>query len=270
MIPLRIHRALIVLFVVSAFLALLDDVFVRLGVSRQLSTILSGVFAGFMVFILSYEGGPILLFCGKGLVSDPERRAKVRAALFDIGVLEERRTGERRRQGIRNLANSTDRRQGGKPSKELMYVSIVDSERFIAITVNSGRTHRAFISTRMVDFMTPGALRGVLAHEYGHVDNIHPFKQATLLGMVAAVKLSVGVPFGAVVVILLAYLFMLREWEYLADAAAVKRTSATDVLSAFDEYRAIAGEKDMNVLSEFFSGHPSIHRRVAAINSDAT
>ena len=41
-----------------------------------------------------------------------------------------------------------------------MYVSVVDSDRFIAITVNSGDTHRAFVSTRMVDSLTHGALRG--------------------------------------------------------------------------------------------------------------
>ena len=100
----------------------------------------------------------------------------------------------------------------------------------------------------------------------GHVDNHHPLKLAVMLGLVASVKLSIGVPIGAVIVVLLAYLFMLREWEYVADAAAVKRVSAEDVRLAFEEFQAIAGEKNMSLLSEFFSGHPSIHRRVAAID----
>lgn len=322
MIPLRIHRALIVLFLVSAAIGLVEEGLTHYGVSHDVTKIISGAVTGFMVFVLAYEGGRILRFCGKDLdeyfprrfklrearrrfvraavrvffpvfglvpvntnssrvkvmsfikrllrlggkrlVLVPSRREKVRAALFDIGILEERRTGQRRKDGIRNLEN--ERRQTGKPSKLLMYVSIVDSDRFIAITVNQGKTHRAFISSRMVDSMTPGALRGVLAHEYGHVLNMHPFKQATLLGLVASVKLSIGVPLGAVVVILLAYLFMLREWEYVADAAAVERTGEEDVFAAFGEYQSISGEKDMSVISEFFSGHPSFHRRVSAIS----
>lgn len=321
MIPLRIHRALIVLFLVSAAIGLVEEILGRFGVSRDITKIISGLITGFMVFVLAYEGGRVLRFCGKDLdehferrykarearrsrvrtvlrsilpvfrriparsptvrttvmrlfrralrfggkrlVFVQSRREKVRAALFDIGILEERRSGKRRREGIRNL--EVERRKSGKPSKLLMYVSIVESERFIAITVNQGRTHRAFISSRMVDSMTPGALRGVLAHEYGHVLNMHPFKQATLLGLVASVKLSIGVPLGAVVVILLAYLFMLRSWEYIADASAVERTCPDDVLAAFGEYQNISGEQNMSVLNEFFSGHPSFHRRVASI-----
>lgn len=321
MIPLRIHRALIVLFLVSAAIGLVEELLGRFGVSRDITKIIAGLITGFMIFVLAYEGGRVLRFCGKDLdeyfhrrfkarearrrrvrtvlrfvlpiiqrlpakspvvrsavfrffrrglrfggarlVPVPSRREKVRAALFDIGILEERRSGKRRREGIRNL--EIERRNSGKPSKLLMYVSIVESDRFVAITVNQGRTHRAFISSRMVDSMTPGALRGVLAHEYGHVLNMHPFKQATLLGLVASVKLSIGVPLGAVVVILMAYLFMLRSWEYIADAVAVERTSPKDVLAAFGEYQSISGEKNMSVLNEFFSGHPSFHRRVTAI-----
>ena len=269
MIPLRIHRALIVLFTVSAFIGLLEEAIERFGVSRDLAKIASGAFAGFMVFVHDYEGGRILRFCGKGLVDDPERRAKVRAALFDIGILEERRTRKRRKDGIRNLELHGERRKNGLPAKTLMYVSVVESDRFIAITVNQGKMPRVFISTRLVDAMTPAALRGVLAHEYGHVCNEHPFKQATLLGLVASVKLSIGVPLGAVVVILISYLFMLRSWEYVADAAAVVRTSPDDVLAAFSEYQAIAGEQNMSVWSEFFSGHPSLHSRIAAITPPA-
>ena len=277
MIPLRLHRLLLVLFAVSAFLALVDDVFLRWGLSHQASGMLSGVVAGLMVFFLAYQGGRVLVFCGKGLVDEPERRARIRAALYDIGMLEERRKGKRRKEGRAALAaaneaerRATDRRTqaGPPPGKQLMYVSVVDSDRFIAITVNSGDTHRAFVSTRMVDSLTHGALRGVLAHEYGHVDNRHPIKQAAILGLVAAVKFGIGVPVGAVVVLLLAYLFMLREWEFVADAAAVKRTSPEDVLAAFDEYRLIEGDKDLSRFSEFFSGHPSFRRRIAAINGN--
>lgn len=272
MIPLRIFRLLIVLFVISALIGIFEEVLTRNGASIELVKLASGVFAGFIVFAMAYEGGRILLFCGKGLVNDAASREKVREALLDLGILEERRYGKRRREGIKNLINENlrtrnDRRCDASSDKLLMYVSVVESERFIAITVNQGRTHRAFISTRMLNTMTPEALRGVLAHEYGHVVNLHPFKQASLLGLVAAVKLSVGVPIGAVVLLLLSYLYMLRQWEYVADASAVARTSPSHVMAAFDEYQAIAGEENMGFWSELVSGHPSLHRRVAAVTT---
>ena len=275
MIPLRIHRILAVLFVVSAFLALLDDVLLGLGIPKGISVLISGVIAGGVVFCLSYEGGRILMFCGKGLIEDPIRRAKISASLADIGVRDERRESLRRRsrpakKGPETCLRVEDRRQQVDESAELMFVSVVESDRFIAITVNAGESHRAFISTRLVDSLTPDALRGVLAHEYGHVDNAHPLKQATILGIVAAVKMSIGVPLGAVAIILMAYLFMLREWEFIADASAVKRSCYQDVLAAFSEYRAISGEKDISRFSELFSGHPGVHRRIASIYKTVT
>ncbi len=272
MIPLRIHRLLIVLFAVSALLALSDDVFHQFGLSKLLSNVLAGVMAGFTVFFLAYEGGRVLVFCGKGLVEAPDRRAKIRAALRDIGIIEERRSRNARllkdrSDAVTDGGSGQDRRQPSSTSlQELMYVSVVESARFIAITVNSGGMHRAFVSTRLVDSLSHGALRGVLAHEYGHVANRHPIKQATILGLVAGVKVGIGVPFGAAVVLLLAYLFMLREWEFVADAAAVDRAGQDDVFSAFEEYQIIEGGKDMSRLSEFFSGHPSFRRRIVAIN----
>lgn len=267
MIPLRIHRALCVLFAVSGTLALLEIVFSNFGLSHEASMLLSGLCTGVMVFILAYEGGRVLLFCGKGLIDDPARRLKVRAALLDIGVLEERRSGARRARG-RSDTNSGRRLPDSGP-KELMYVTIVDSPRFIAITIKAGASHRAFISTHMVDTMSPGALRGVLGHEYGHVLSAHPFKLACVLGLVAAVKLTVGIPLPVVAVLLLTYLYMLRQWEFSADAQAVHRTSCADVRAAFDEYRAISQEKDMGRWAELISGHPSVHRRIEAIEREA-
>lgn len=266
MIPLRIHRLLVVLIAVSAVLALVDDLLLRIGVPRNLIPVVSGTFAGGLVFLLAYEGGRILSFCGKGLVDDQERRGKIRAALLSIGVIEERR----RRQRRKSSKNDQRRVASRNPGALAMYVSVIDSPKFIAVSVNEGGSHRAFVSTGMVDQLSPDALRGVLAHEFGHIENAHPLKQASILGMVAAVKMSIGVPLGAIVAILMAYLFMLREWEYVADATAVKRTGAGDVLKAFSEYRAIANDKNMSLLSEMFSGHPSVHRRVAAVERQAT
>ena len=268
MIPLKIHRLLLVLFSVSGTLVFADRVFRRVGIESQIA---EGLFAGVMVFLLAYVGGYVLVFCGKGLVDDPERRAKIRSALLEIGVIEERRRGDRRRarpaqtgdQGEKR--RNRDRRQEAPAPRQLMYVSVVDSDSFIAITVNAGRTHRAFVSTRMVDAFSPEALRGVLAHEYGHVDNGHPIRQAVTLGLVAAVKMSVGIPLGVAIVVLLSYLYMLRQWEFQADAAAVERSSSADVLNAFKEYLQIEGEKEISWISEIFCAHPSVHRRVEAL-----
>ncbi len=271
MIPLRIYRTLIVLFLVSGFLALAEMIFVRIGLPRDTILVLSGVFAGLIIFVLVYQGGSVLLFCGKGLVDDPVRREKIREALLSIGVLEERRKSRRIARHSKKYVGENMRRQDVRDkARTLMYVSVVTSDRFIAITVNSGRSHRAFVSSKMVDSMSAHALRGVLAHELGHAISAHPLKQAVLLALVASVKLSIGVPLGAAIVMLIAYLFMLREWEYVADAMAVKKTSVSDVQAAFDEYKAISGEKNMSRFSEFFCGHPSIHRRLAAIQSLAS
>lgn len=298
MIPMRIPRLMLVLLGVSAFLAFLENIFQRFSFPHHAIVVLSGLVAGFLVFLLAFHGGRVLRFCGKGLVDVPQLHAKIRVALFDIGVLEERRArdrGDRRVRGLplaniaRERRRGPDRRQGGPAQgKSLLSVSVVDSARFIAFTVKEGRSHRAFISTRMVNSLSLPALRGVLAHEYGHVLNRHPLKQAVILGGLATVKMSVGVPIGAVVLALMAYLFLLREWEYAADAAAVLRTTATDVLAAFDEYRTLEsmteGEKksrlfewlsghpgfEMSRLSELFSGHPSFDRRVSAIKRKQT
>lgn len=264
MIPLRIPHALLVLFAVSGTLALLDAAFANLGLTRSTSATVAGLCTGAMVFILAYEGGRVLLFCGKGLVDDLPRRTQVRAALLAIGVLEERRSGDRRARG--RDANDVGRRQDVDPTKPLMYVTVVKSSRFIAITVREGGSHRAFISTRMVDSMSQSALRGVLAHEYGHVLNGHPFNLACVLGLVASVKLTIGIPLVTAIMVLLTYLYMLRQWEYGADARAVRLTGVADVRAAFAEYLEISKEPNMGWWAECLSAHPSVHRRLAAID----
>lgn len=221
---------------VSGVLVVAEGAVERFGIRGAAADVCAGLFAGAMVFLLAYEWGRVLRFCAKGTVSSEAANAKVQTVLDEIGV-----------------------------KRGLLSVSVIDSKDFHGATVREGGGHRMFISTRFLDTLSPSALRGLLAHEYGHVENGHPIKLAVLLGMVASVKLSVGVPLGAVVAILLAYLFMLREWEYVADAAACRRTGADDVLAAFLEYREASGDKPIGTLSEFFCGHPSLHKRIAAV-----
>ena len=265
MIPLKASRALFVLFAVSAVIAVVEYLSAFLALPHALALLVKGLVAGGLIFVVIWQGGRFLLFCSKNTVHDPVRRDKVAAALRSIGVLVERRTAR----GHASPQGHVERRVSEPTTEPKMYVSIVESPRFIAITVRSGKTHRAFVSSQIVDSLSPAALRGVLAHEYGHVLCGHPSKQAYILALVATVKLSIGVPAGAVVAILLAYLFMLREWEYVADAKALERTGKLDLLAAFSEYQAVACERNLSRLSEFFCGHPSLHRRVAAVaNTD--
>ena len=86
-----------------------------------------------------------------------------------------------------------------------------------------------------------------------------------MLGLLAGVKMSIGVPAAAVVPILLAYLMMLREWEYFADRQASKVVGHETVLEAFNEYRAASGDKDSSKWAEIFCGHPSLRNRIDAL-----
>lgn len=237
MIPVSIFRVLLVLFVVSGILVLTDAALANLGVRGHLANFFSGLLAGGMVFFLAYEWGRVLRFCGKGIVKAGLDEKTIRDELRALGLSDER-----------------------------VRVSVLDSQDFHGATVREGGSHRMFISSRFLREFSPSALRGLLAHEHGHIENAHPIKLAMLLGLIASVKLSVGIPLGAVVAILLSYLFMLREWEYIADESALRRAGPESLLAAFREYQAAAGDKDMSRFSEFFCGHPSLHRRIAAVH----
>jgi len=111
-------------------------------------------------------------------------------------------------------------------------------------------------------------LRAVAAHECGHVISQHPTRIAVLLGLIASVKFSIGVPLLASLTVLLAFLWMLREWEFTADQRAVELVGATAMCAAFMEYRAIAGDAaEASRFSELLSGYPSITRRLRRIES---
>lgn len=236
MIPVSIFRILLVLLSVSGTLVLVDSALANIGIRGELAKAFSGLLAGGVVFFLAYEWGRILRFCGKDFSLAAEDSLLVNDALSRLSI----------------------------PS-DLLRVTLIESDNFHGITVREGGRHRLFLSTKYLQVLSPGGLRGLLSHEYGHVENHHPIKLAVILGLTASVKLSVGIPLGAVVAILLAYLFMLREWEYVADKAAVHRTGACDVIAAFEDYQRVAGEEKLSRLSELFCGHPSVHRRIRSI-----
>jgi Zn-dependent protease with chaperone function len=251
----------LVLLGVSASLALADNALKTLGFCQPASEYLLGSIAGFLVFGLACAGGWLLRFCARRIVDDPGHQAKILAALSGFGaIVKQREFGK--------TTISISEGQGSATPNSLLSVCVVDSRRFVAVTTRAGRSHQVFVSTRLLECLTPEALRGVLAHELGHIDNRHPLKQACVLGLAAGVKFAFGVPLAAVVAVLFAYLYMLREWEFAADAAAVKRTCPADVLTAFEGYRQVEGGQDMSWLSELFCGHPGFQRRIRALQSN--
>ena len=236
MIPVRIYRVLIVLFGISLLVAGVDTALSTLGLRGVALTVIGGLFAGGVVFLMAMEGGRTLRFCAKGLTDDVDH-GHISTLLKKIHCIE------------------LDLR-----------VSIIKSDRVFAVSVSEGRSHRIFLSKRLLDEFSSAALKGVLAHECGHIRSGHPTKQAVLLGLVAGVKMAIGVPLLSTIIILLAYLWMLREWEFIADKEASKMTGSLSLRRAFEEYLRITNDHEVvSPLSEIFSGHPSFARRLTRI-----
>jgi Zn-dependent protease with chaperone function len=148
-------------------------------------------------------------------------------------------------------------------------VVLYDSPRPSAFTVSDGARSCILMSAGMVMGLSPKALAGVIAHESGHILEWHPRKQAAILGMLALVKGITGITIVAVILVLFAYLYMLREWEFAADRRAADIVGAAGMIATFEEYRALSGEKDISRLSESMCSHPSLNRRVDALLAPA-
>ena len=260
MIPVRWHRIVIVLLGVSLFLAGVDVGLRAIGLTGFYLEFGSGLAAGFVVFMMAIEGGVLLRFCAKGLVKPQQISSITHEMMSSVGC---------GKLGIR--------------------VTPMDSDSVFAVTVSEGFSFRTFISRGLlVKFSTEG-IRGVAAHECGHVMSGHTKRLATLLGLIAAVKFSVGVPLMASVAVLLSFLWLLRQWEYEADARAVSLVGADALITAFADYEKATGKSDaggdvpvtqgnspnrswrsggtvlLDAFLELFMGHPRIEHRVERI-----
>lgn len=236
MIPVHIYRLVVVLFGISLLVAGVDTGLAAIGLRGPWLTAMGGLFSGVVVFLMALEGGRTLRFCAKGLTKAVDHKhisellQKIHCANMDLRV------------------------------------SVIESKRVFAVSVSEGRSHRIFLSKRLIDEFSRSALKGVLAHECGHIRSRHPTKQAALLGLVAGVKMAFGVPLLSTLVILMAYLWMLREWEFIADMEAAKMTGSVSLKRAFEEYIRITGVTEVSSpFSELFSGHPSFARRLTRI-----
>ena len=266
MIPVRWHRVFIVFFGISVFLASADMGLHALGITGFSLMIGTGLMAGLVVFVAAIEGGVLLRFCAKGLVAPRYISSMTRDLMVSVGC------GSL---GIR--------------------VSPMDSDAIFAVTVSEGRFSRTFISRGLLVRFSKEGISGVAAHECGHVIGGHPKRLAALLGLLAAVKFSVDVPLIAALTVLFAFLWLLRQWEYEADARAVNLVGSRALITAFADYEKAMGTSEarevvssissdsskrrslrsritvlLSGFFELFMGHPRIEHRVERIVSGSS
>lgn len=237
MIPVRAYRIVIVLFGISFLVAGVDYALMFIGLRGSSLSVTTGIFTGIIVFLMAMEGGMTLRFCAKGLMKMADSR-KLDEVLSNLGT------------------------------KELkISVSVINSKGLFAVTVPEGSGHRIFLSKSLLRSFSKDALYGVMAHEYGHVQHKHPAKQAVLLGLVAGMKMTTGINLVAGLTILFLYLWMLREWEFIADTEGIKIVGRDPLIKALNEYHSISGEKEVSsLISELLSGHPCFARRLARMD----
>jgi Zn-dependent protease with chaperone function len=245
MLPFRLHRLLIALFAVSAALVLVDETMRWAEMPVVVRFAVAGVAAGGLVFLLAYFGGTMLRFTLR--VGNPPAALHDRAAAVMADV------------------RPIDRRAP--------VLTVFDQSSLHAFAVNDGRGTCVFISSALVGHLSPRELAGVLAHECGHISEDHPVRLAVVLAMLASVKFSVDIPLLAAVVVILAYLLMMREWEYAADQRACQIVRPQVVIDALTRYRQLSrGDRRPArarrftalrwCLSEILSAHPASGRRM--------
>ena len=258
MIPVRWHRVFIVFFGISVLLASADMGLHALGISGLPLVVGTGLIAGVVVFVAAIEGGVLLRFCAKGLVAQRYISSMTKDLMASVGC---------GNLGIR--------------------VSPMDSDAIFAVTVSEGRFSRTFISRGLLVKFSQSGVLGVAAHECGHVIGGHTKRLAALLGLLSAVKFSVDVPFFAALAVLFAFLWLLRQWEYEADARAVNLVGSKALITAFEDYEKATGKSEASNIAlslsddsprgrswisvwldsflELFMGHPRIEHRVERI-----
>lgn len=239
MIPLRWHRVLLGFAAVSVFIGLVDELGIWLLPPKSMRLIITGLTTGAVVMLLAYRGGSVVRFVLGRQIEGGELGSKVTAALATFQL-----------------------------SVPLRYrIVLYEAKNPAAFTISDGGICCIFMSSAMVKGLSREALACVVAHECGHMLEHHPRKQYIILGLLACVKATTGITIAAVFLVLFAYLYMLREWEFIADRHAAGIVGAERLISAFTEFRKLSGEKDISRFSEFMCSHPSLDRRIAALSA---
>ena len=237
MIPIRWHRVFLVFAAVSVFIGLVDEICIWLLPPQAMRQLITGLTTGAVVMLLAYRSGSIVRFVLGKQIAAGELHGKVKAALAAIRL-----------------------------PRPLRYrVVLYKAKNPSAFTVSDGGMCCIFLSSAMTEGLSSGALTCVIAHECGHMLERHPRKQFIILGLLACIKATTGITIAAVFIVILAYLYMLREWEFVADRHAAEIVGGDRLVAAFKEFGVLSGEKDISRLSESMCSHPSLNRRIAAL-----
>lgn len=238
MIPLRYFRVFVALLSVSAILALADTLLLKAGVEQPYLGASEGLLSGCLVGLLAYYLGSVFRFVGKGFITDPAREALVWNALEGMGL-----------------------------DRSSLSVSVMDSDRFVLNTQVDGGHHRTFISRFVIDKLSPVALRGAMAHECGHLRARHPLKLAILLGLIASVKLSIGVPMLVAIVVLVSFMYLMRQWEFEADASGSSIAGVDTLRTSLADYQELMHPKDEHPALVLLSSYPNFSDRLKALEA---
>lgn len=226
--PIFNLRALLVVLSLGGLVALAERYIVLMGVAHAMQSVLVGVISGCAVFLGAHRGARLLrLVMGRSIVRH-EREGLARQVLASRGLS----------------------------------LCVVRSDAIWAVTASDGNGACVFISTALLAREQTDLLKGVLAHESAHAELGHVRRLSDILGFLALAKFSFGVPLPAVIAVLLAYLAMMRSWEFEADAHAARTIGSRQMEEALESIARQVSAGRMSRVAEWFSAHPCLYRRI--------
>lgn len=229
--PIFNLRAMFVLLSLGGFVALVERYMVLMEVPQAMQSVLVGVISGCVVYLGAHRGARLLRFVF--------RRSIVREEV-----------GGRSQQLI---------------TVKGLSLSVVRSDAIWAVTANDGNGARIFVSDRLLACDRPELFKGVVAHESAHAQLGHVRRLCDILGFLALTKFSFGVPWPAAIAVLIAYLAMMRSWEFEADELAARTIGASAMEQALQSFAERVTAVRMSRVAEWFSAHPCLFRRIERI-----
>jgi hypothetical protein len=226
--PIFNIRAAFVLLCLGGGVTLAERYMVLMGVPLTIQSVLVGVISGCVVFLGTYRGASLLRFILRRSIVRESGDGQPRETMAMAGIS----------------------------------VCVVRSDTVWAVTANDGGRACAFISDQVMAGDQHELLAGVLAHESAHVQLGHVRRLCDILGFLALAKFSVGVPWPAVIVVLLAYLAMMRSWEFEADEWAARSIGAGAMEQALSAFAVRVTAVRMSRVAEWFSAHPCLFKRI--------
>lgn len=144
---------------------------------------------------------------------------------------------------------------------------VVKAERIFIYAAGMSRK-MILISDGALRKLSPLALRGVLAHELGHMTLNHAARNATVFAAFFGFRIALSFPSGMNIYLVMLLLMYLRNNEYEADRVAALVVGKEPLFAALDEVQTLTKMRDFSVFFEFlFSTHPSYKRRRHRLSS---